>query len=161
MSNPLKAKLKQNAAFKSKAHEASLSLLVAAVHIRRQSEEIFKKHALNFNYYNVLRILRGAPEEGYPRCEIISRMIDPAPDVTRLMDQLVRKGWVRRERSDQDRRQSLHWITEAGRELLGHMDEEIDALSDEFAAQVCEEDLDHLIRIASKIYPATVELVEE
>lgn len=152
---PLKAKLKQNVDFRSKAHEASLGLMVAAVHLRRQAEEIFKRHDLNFNYYNVLRILRGAPEAGYPRCEIIERMIDPAPDVTRLMDHLVKKGWVRRERSDIDRRQSLHWITEAGRTLLGTMDQEIDAMNDDFAERVGEQDLEHLIRITSKVYGTT------
>ena len=70
----------------------------------------FKKHGLTFSYYNVLRILRGASDEGYPRCDIIERMIDPAPDVTRLIDQLINKGWVSRARSLEDRRVSLHWI---------------------------------------------------
>ncbi len=152
MTTSLKAKLKQNADFRSKAHEATLGLMVAAVHLRRQAEEIFKRHDLNFNYYNVLRILRGAPDDGYPRCEIIERMIDPAPDVTRLMDHLVKRGWVRRERSDIDRRQSLHWITEGGLSLLGKMDVEIDAMNDEFAELLGEADLDHMIRIASKVY---------
>ncbi len=149
---PLKDKLKQNVDFQSAAHESSLALMVAAVHVRRQSDTIFKKYELNFNYYNVLRILRGATDEGYPRCDIIERMIDPAPDVTRLMDQLVNKGWVRRERSEQDRRQSLHWITDAGKELLAKIDAEIDAMNVEFAQRLGEEDMAHLIRIAEKIY---------
>ncbi len=148
----LKTRLKQNADFRSKAHEALLSLIVSAVHVRRQSDVIFKKYDVNFSYYNVLRILRGAPSEGYPRCEIIDRMIDPAPDVTRLIGQLVTKGWVRRERAEHDRRQSLHWITDAGEALLLKIDKEIEAQNSDFAEKVGEEDLDHLIRIASKIY---------
>lgn len=153
----LKSKLKQNADFQSTAHESSLALMVAAVHLRRQSDSVFKKYELNFNYYNVLRILRGASEAGYPRCDIITRMIDPAPDVTRLMDQLVGKGWVRRARSEQDRRQSLHWITAAGRQLLDRIDVEIDRLNADFAERVGEEDMLHLIRIADKIYAGTTE----
>ncbi len=156
MSSSLKAKLKQNVDFKDKAHEASLALVVAAVHVRRQSDAIFKDYDLNFNYYNVLRILRGAPAEGYPRCEIIDRMIDPAPDVTRLIDQLVKKGWVRRERSEHDRRQSLHWTTQTGENLLEKVDARIDAMNTEFADQLGEQDLDHIIRIASKIYATHV-----
>ena len=158
MSSSLKARLKQNVDFKDKAHEASLALVVAAVHIRRQSEAIFKHYDLNFNYYNVLRILRGSPAEGYPRCEIIDRMIDPAPDVTRLIDHLVNKGWVRRARSEHDRRQSLHWITDAGRQLIEKVDVEVDDLNNAFADQVGADDLDHIIRIMAKIYaPATAE----
>ena len=152
MASTLKERLKQNASFKSKAHEATLSLLVAAVHVRRQSEWIFKKYDLTFSYYNVLRILRGAPEEGYARCDIIDRMIDPAPDVTRLIDQLVTKGWVQRARSKTDRRVSLHWITEAGLRLINQMDSEIDELNAQFEEQICPEDLDHLTRICALIY---------
>lgn len=156
MGQTLKEKLKQNSEFKSKAQEAMLSLMVAAVHVRRGSERIFKQHGLSFSYYNVLRILRGAPAEGYPRCEIISRMIDPAPDVTRLIDQLVNKGWVKRERSDMDRRVSLHWITDEGQRLLAEIDEEIDGQSETFGDQLGEENIDHLIRICASVYSEPV-----
>ena len=152
MAGALKAKLKQNVDFENKAHEASLSLIVAGVHLRRQSEEVFKSHGLSFSYYNVLRILRGAPAQGYPRCEIINRMIDPAPDVTRLINQLVNKGWVRRERSEADRRQSLHWITDQGLHLLDQIDHNVQQMNEQFAAQLGEADLDHIIRITAKIY---------
>ena len=152
MAVTLKQRLKQKAEFKSKAHEATLSLLVAAVHVRRRSEVIFKKYDLTFSYYNVLRILRGAPNEGYARCDIIERMIDPAPDVTRLIDQLVRRGWVERTRSETDRRVSLHWITQKGRDLLAQMDDEIDAINARYQQDVGAEDLDHLTRICAAIY---------
>ena len=152
MSTSLQHKLKQNASFKNKAHEATLSVLVAAVHIRKESEAIFKKYDLTFSYYNVLRILRGGPEEGYPRCDIIERMIDPAPDVTRLIDHLINKGWVRRARSEHDRRVSLHWITDEGRTLLNTMDAEINAINARYESRLSEDDLDTLIRICSEIY---------
>ena len=157
----LKDRLKQKVDFQNSAHEASLGLLVAAVHVRRQSDEIFREYDLNFNYYNVLRILRGAPDEGYPRCEIIVRMIDPAPDVTRLMNQLVKKGWVRRERSQEDRRQSLHWITDKGLDLLEEMEKEIEALNNDFADRVGPSDLEHLIRITEKIYTEGVDASQD
>lgn len=152
MDSSLQRKIKQNASFKSKAHEATLSLLVAGIHVRRESEAIFKKHGLSFSYYNVLRILRGAPADGYPRCDIIERMLDPAPDVTRLIDQLINKGWVHRSRSDADRRVSLHWITQQGLDLLEKIDIEIDTLNATYDEKISKEDLEHLIRICSYIY---------
>lgn len=155
MDSFLQRKIKQNASFKSKAHEATLSLLVAGIQIRRESEAIFKQYGLSFSYYNVLRILRGAPENGYPRCDIIDRMLDPAPDVTRLIDQLIRKGWVHRSRSDSDRRVSLHWITQQGLDLLEKIDTEIDVLNAKYDEKISAEDLDHLIRICSYIYSDT------
>ena len=157
MQSPLQRKIKQNASFKSKAHEATLSLLVAGIHLRRESEAIFKKYGLSFSYYNVLRILRGAPPEGYARCDIIDRMLDPAPDVTRLIDQMMNKGWVKRTRSEHDRRVSLHWITEQGLLLLQQIDQEVNATTAQYDAKIPEEDLDHLIRICSYIYSSASE----
>ena len=162
MKSPLQRKLKQNASFKSKAHEATLSLLVAGIHLRRESESIFKKYGLSFSYYNVLRILRGAPENGYPRCDIIERMLDPAPDVTRLIDQLINKGWVHRTRSKTDRRVSLHWITQQGLDLLEQVDEAVNAQIDKYESVMSEQDLDHLSRICAYFYAeAPVEAAAE
>lgn len=155
MGSPLQRKIKQNASFKSKAHEATLSLLVAGIHLRRESDAIFKKYGLSFSYYNVLRILRGAPEEGYPRCDIIDRMLDPAPDVTRLIDQMIKKGWVKRTRSASDRRVSLHWITQKGLGLLELIDNEVNELNAQYDAKIDDADLEHLIRICSYIYSDT------
>ena len=47
----------------------------------------------------MLRILRGVYPEGHPRCEIAQRMVERAPDVTRLVDRLQSQGLVRRNRS--------------------------------------------------------------
>jgi DNA-binding MarR family transcriptional regulator len=45
-------------------------------------------------------------------------MVNPSPDVTRLIDRLARRGLVRRLRSKNDRRLSLTRITPKGLELL-------------------------------------------
>ena len=148
----LKEKLKQQKEFKSLSQEALLSLYVASVHMRQLSESIFKKYGLTSSYYNVLRILRGAPENGYPRCEIIDRMIDPAPDVTRLIDQLVKRGWVIRQRSEEDRRVSLHWVTADGLQLLAVVEDEVDAIQESLAESLGKEDMEHLVRISAIIF---------
>lgn len=148
----LKEKLKQQKEFKSLSQEALLSLYVASVHMRQLSEGIFKKYGLTNSYYNVLRILRGAPDNGYPRCEIIDRMIDPAPDVTRLIDQLVKKGWVIRKRSEEDRRVSLHWITAEGLQILTEVEDEVDGIQDSLADCLGKENMEHLVHICTTIF---------
>ena len=52
---------------------------------------ILKAEDLSATQYNVLRILRGAPE-GLPCGEIANRMITRDPDVTRLLDRLEKRG---------------------------------------------------------------------
>jgi DNA-binding MarR family transcriptional regulator len=93
--------------------EGMLNLLVAGSTLQQQGESRFGQFGLTTSAYNVLRILRGSPD-GLPRGEIAQRMVFPAPDVTRLIDRLTRRGLVKRLRSRRDRRLSLARITPKG-----------------------------------------------
>jgi DNA-binding MarR family transcriptional regulator len=93
--------------------EGMLNLLVAGSTLIREAEVRFGQFGLTASAYNVLRILRGSPD-GLPRGEIAQRMVNPSPDVTRLIDRLARRGFVQRLRSRTDRRLSLTRITPKG-----------------------------------------------
>jgi DNA-binding MarR family transcriptional regulator len=82
---------------------------------------------LTLQQYNVLRILRGARPDPLPTLEIADRMIERTPGITRLVDGLVRKGLVDRERGTEDRRAVLCRITPAGLALLGELDGPVEA----------------------------------
>jgi DNA-binding MarR family transcriptional regulator len=84
--------------------------------------ELLKSSGLTTTQYNVLRILRGAGDEGLACREISERMIQRDPDVTRLLDRLEAQGLVRRERARQDRRIVTAYITPQGLDLLGALD---------------------------------------
>ncbi len=86
--------------------------------------KVLKRERLSATQYNVLRILRGAPE-GLPCGEIASRMITRDPDVTRLLDRLERRQLISRCREDKDRRTVMARITEDGLEVLGRLDEPV------------------------------------
>jgi len=97
--------------------EGMLNLLVTAAHLTQRAEAEYARFGLTTSTYNVLRVLRGSPE-GLPRGEIAQRLVNPAPDVTRLIDRLERRGLVRRARTRTDRRVSLTRITAKGRALV-------------------------------------------
>ena len=97
--------------------EGMLNLLVTGGLLTQRGEAEYAKFGLTSSTYNVLRILRGSPE-GLPRGEIRQRMVNPAPDVTRLIDRLARRGLVRRFRTKSDRRVSLTRITSKGLALV-------------------------------------------
>lgn len=152
MGRTLRDRIKQTRPFESAAQEAMLNLFVASAHARQRIESACREHDLQFSHYNVLRILRGAHPEGHPRCEIIERMIDPSPDVTRLMDKLVERGLVRRSRSQEDRRMRIHTITEDGIDVLDAMHPAIQEVQEWFGRRVSDRDLNHLSRICEGIY---------
>lgn len=129
-----------------------LNLFVAAAHVRRQVERVCQDFDIQFSHYNVLRILRGVHPEGHARCDIIDRMLDPSPDVTRLTDKLVDRGLVRRTRSEADRRVTLHTITDEGLQLLDEMQPAITEVQQRFGERVASRDLEHLSRICEGIY---------
>ena len=105
-SQPLNRRIRQSR-FESPQHEAMLGLLVAAGHLRERIEAVCARHRVTGGQYNVLRVLRGAHPDGYPRWDIARRLIERAPDVTRLIDRLADSGWVERTRSNSDRRLSV------------------------------------------------------
>ena len=66
---------------------AFLELVRATDMLSRRLVQVLKAEELSSNQYNVLRILRGAPD-GLPCGEIGNRMITRDPDITRLLDRL-------------------------------------------------------------------------
>ena len=89
--------------------------------LARGMEPVLKAAEVSPTQYNVLRILRGAPE-GLPCGEIGSRMISRDPDITRLLDRMEKRGLVSRCRETRDRRMVLTRITEAGLNLVSKLD---------------------------------------
>src|SRR5579859_5994816 len=101
-----------------------LELLRTADLLSRNLSDLLKKEDLSSNQYNVLRILRGAPD-GLPCGEIGNRMITRDPDITRLLDRLEKRSLISRHRESKDRRMVMARITREGIQLLSRMDEPV------------------------------------
>ena len=108
----------------SAEESAFLELMRTADMLSRGFAPLLKAEELSSTQYNVLRILRGAPE-GLPCGEIGNRMITRDPDITRLLDRLEKRGLVSRCRETKDRRMVLTRITDKGLELLARLDEPV------------------------------------
>ncbi len=103
---------------------ALLDLLRTTDMLSRGLLQVLKNEDLSGTQYNVLRILRGAPE-GLACGEIANRMITRDPDVTRLLDRLEKRGLISRCRETKDRRTVMTRITPAGLKLLANLDEPV------------------------------------
>lgn len=89
--------------------------------------DFFKPYGISPQQYNILRILRGAAEK--IKVQVVKdRMIERAPNATRLMDKLLEKKLIIRSRSKEDRRVVYVKITEEGLLLLQEIDKYIDEL---------------------------------
>ena len=101
-----------------------LELLRTTDMLSRGLLNILKREEVSATQYNVLRILRGAPE-GLPCGEIAKRMITRDPDVTRLLDRLEKRELISRSREARDRRTVIGRITPAGVRLLERLDDPV------------------------------------
>jgi DNA-binding MarR family transcriptional regulator len=77
-----------------------------------------KEFRLTPTQYNALRILRGAAPQALACGEVGRRLVTPDPDVTRLLDRLVKRGLAARFRDEADRRVVRVAITAGGLALL-------------------------------------------
>lgn len=151
MGEVLRNRLKQTR-FDGPIHEAVLNLMVAAGQVRERMDRVCAEHDITHAQYNVLRILSGAHPNGYPRCDVATRMVERAPDVTRLIDRLARRGLVERGRSAQDRRLSVTRITRKGIELLDRMRPAVNAVHAEIGSRLSHRDGRELSRILEGLY---------
>lgn len=150
-SSLLQREIRQGKPFRSRGQEVVVALLRTADLVRRAVSRAVEPHDITLQQYNVLRILRGAGDQGLPTLEIAERMIEQAPGVTRLLDRLEAKGLVRRERCRHDRRQVLCWLTVAGAELVATLDEPIDQADVEAVAMLSSDEQDRLLRMLDAI----------
>ncbi len=117
-----------NMEFKSEHQKLFLNLLFTSNWLRHMDIERLRPYALSPQQYNILRILRGAGDQRMSMGSVLERMLDRAPNATRLTDKLIGKGLVARERCEQDRRVVYLHITPKGKELLASMDDETERM---------------------------------
>lgn len=151
MTSSLQRELRKRKPFDVPEQEASLNIVRTADQIQLQFSRLFRSHGLSGPQYNVLRILRGHGGEGLPCQEIADQMITFDPDVTRLVDRLVKAGWVERYRTERDRRVVLVRIVEGGLKLLSALDDPVIALHRQHLGHLTREELAELNRLLVKV----------
>lgn len=143
--------------FSSIEQETLLNIFLASNHLRSKIDSICGEYLITLSQFNVLRILKGAYPEGYSRNEIIRRMIEPSPDVTRLIDRLITEELVERYNSDKDRRLSCARITKKGIELLKKINPRIDQFLSEYSKVLNRSEKETLSELCERLYAEQVE----
>jgi DNA-binding MarR family transcriptional regulator len=124
----------------------------------------------------VIRTLRSVAEQAYAAFELgsaqakflrhigrhsrisqadLARATETAPTLTgRALETLVQRGWVRRRRSEEDRRQYVLELTASGQRVRERVEEARDGIIERIAAALDERDVEDFDRIAKKILAA-------
>jgi MarR family transcriptional regulator, organic hydroperoxide resistance regulator len=150
----LQQELKQRKPFQSIAQEALLGLMRTTDLVRRQAAALVEPHGITLQQYNVLRILRGGGTDGVPTLAVAERMVEQTPGITRLLDRLEAKGFVKRHRCTKDRRQHLCWITPKSTALLEKLDGPVIQLGEHLMKGLTNEERMALVRLLDAIRAA-------
>jgi DNA-binding MarR family transcriptional regulator len=123
MAQTIGREIHQTKPFRSLQEQVVLNLMRTTRAVEESWIQYLKRtEGISTSQYNILRILRGARPNAVKISEISERMVNRDPDVTRLVDRLIKQGLVRRERDTDDRRVVLVEITGAGLALLSRLD---------------------------------------
>jgi DNA-binding MarR family transcriptional regulator len=147
----LKTELKQRKPFRSRRHEAHLSILRTAAELEHAMEAAVKPYGITATQYNVLRILRGAGPGGLCRHEIGTRMLRQVPDVTRMLDRMETLKLIVRTREGDDRRFVTARISGAGLKMLAALDPVVDRLTDAQVGHLGDTRLRTLINLLGRV----------
>jgi DNA-binding MarR family transcriptional regulator len=154
MVSKLHGELKMSKPFRSLEEEALLNIVRTAEHVANKAAAVIKPFDLTATQYNVLRILRGASEQGISCGEITGRMVTKDSDITRLLDRLENRGLISRERPENNRRTVISRITDAGLELLAQLDAPIDESNKSLMGHLGKKNLETLNELLAAVRTA-------
>ncbi|MBC8754550.1 MarR family transcriptional regulator [Kordia sp. YSTF-M3] len=110
--------------FPSEKVKAFINIKYTANWINSKENEFFKPFGISPQQFNILKILKGAGKAIKVQ-EIKDRMIERAPNATRLMDKLCAKELIERIPCPEDRRVVHIAITDNGLQLLAAIAESL------------------------------------
>lgn len=151
MAGRLAREIQQTRPFRLVEEEALLNLGRTYEFLQQRIGEVFKPYQISATQYNLLRILRGAGDEGVTCSQASERMVTMDPDITRLLDRLEARNLIYRERSKEDRRVVVTRITADGLELLATLDAPVEAALREYLGPLGQERLSKLIEFLEEL----------
>jgi len=112
---------------------------------------VLKPYDLTMQQYNVMRILRGQKGKPTNLSTIQERMVDRSSNTTRLVDKLIKKGWVKRDVCAANRRKVEIFITEAGLEMLKTLDPITEAHNESIVSVLNQTELEQLNHLLNNL----------
>ena len=150
----LEKQLKKRNAFESVEAEVVVSVLRTNELFQHKLGKLFRDYGLNQPQYNILRILYGEGDR-LPSLEIASRMVTVVPAITGLVDKLEKKGLVKRERCQDDRRVWYVKLTNKGEKLIKEMREPNTAMHKRLAGHMTKKEAQQLLVLLEKARKST------
>lgn len=153
MAESLKDELKKRNPFDSIEQEAALAIWRTSDLLENRFARLLRDHGLTPSQYNVLRISRGEGKP-LPCLEVASRMLQVAPAITRVVDQLLQLELITKTQSEQDRRVFVIDLTPRAAQVLKKLDQPVLDLHSTLMKGIPAAELKSLIRVLESVRAA-------
>jgi DNA-binding MarR family transcriptional regulator len=107
----------QQQQFKTPHHKVGMNIIFTANWLLNKIEVVLKPVGLSLQQLNVLSILDGQPDKTATVNLIRERLIDRMPNVSRLLNKLMEKGLIVKERNLSDQRVVYIKLTPEGEKI--------------------------------------------
>lgn len=91
-------------------------------------------------------------ENGQAQIDLANKSFKNAPTISRILDLLSHKGFVERQRFDNDRRRYKIYLTDEGRRVVELIKPAANRLRKQGWQHLSEEDYDNFIRILNRVF---------
>jgi DNA-binding MarR family transcriptional regulator len=126
--------------FASPWHRATINIIYTNNWLNVMLEKRAGAKQITLQQFNVLRVLRGQYPNPVTNNLLKERLLTKTPDISRLVDRIVSKGLVSREKNSIDKRAVDLLITDKGLELLQEIENDMmldDVLPENISVDDC------------------------
>jgi len=141
----------KQSSFSSSYHKVLVNLIYTGNWVRDEQMKVFKQFDLLPQHYNVLRIIKGHMPTPIAPKDIKEVLIDKAGDLTRLLDKLEKKGFVKRNLCPSNRRQMDISMTDKGFEVLEKMQAPLQTFTDKIQACISADQAESLSNLLDQL----------
>ncbi len=126
------------------SRQTVINIILSSTWIKSDIQMVLKPFDLSLEQFNVLRILKGQKGNPLNLQDIQERMVNKMSNTTRLIDKLIKKGFVKRNQCEANRRKIEIYITEEGINILKTINPLIDQAEETITSNLSETDLHEL-----------------
>ncbi|MCH8903581.1 MAG: MarR family transcriptional regulator [Bacteroidetes bacterium] len=137
--------------FTSDYQRAIINIMYTSNWFNENFKGVMSRFDITSQQYNVLRILKGRYPDKCASHEIKEVMLDKSPDLTRLMDRLIEKGFVKREVCEENRRKMDIVITKKGMNLVDSVSPSLKEFENKFKKKISSKEAVELSKILDKM----------
>lgn len=127
--------IKQTKPFVDELFKVIVNIHYSSSWLASRQNKLLKPLDLTIQQFNILRILRGCNGKLVNQKYIKERMIDHSSDISRLINKLYKKNFIKTQAQEKDRRNKAILLTELGSDILNQADQLMEQIRDQIVIE--------------------------